>query len=47
MRIVILMKYHTLFHSLIRKDVTKFIICCSRDWRLINPLYTNGFILLV
>ena len=36
MRIVcqqtILMKYHTLFYSLFRKDVTKFVVCCSRDW---------------
>ena len=36
MRIVcwqtILMKYHTLFFSKIRKDVTKFVVCCSHDW---------------
>ena len=28
-----LMKYHTLFFSKIRKDVAKYVICCSRDWR--------------
>ena len=28
----ILMKYHTLFLSKTRKDVTKFVACCSRDW---------------
>ena len=37
MRIVcwqtILMKYHTLFFSKIRKDVSKFVVCCSRDKR--------------
>ena len=27
------MNYHTLFFSKIRKDVTKFVVCCSRDWR--------------
>ena len=35
MRIVcwqtILMKYHTLFLSKTRKDVGKFVVCCSRD----------------
>ena len=29
----ILMKYHNLFFLKIRKDVTKFVVCCSRDWR--------------
>ena len=30
----ILVKYDTLFFFLkIRKDVAKFVICCSRDWR--------------
>ena len=37
MRIVcwqtVLMKYHTLFLSKTRKDVAKFVVCCSRDWR--------------
>ena len=37
MRIVcwqtILMKYHTLFLLRIRKDVAKFVVCCSRDWQ--------------
>ena len=37
MRIVcwqtLLMKYHTLFLSKIRKDVAKFVVCCSRDFR--------------
>ena len=38
MRIVcwqtILMKYHTLFFSKIRKDVAKFVVCCSCDWHI-------------
>ena len=25
--------YHTLFLLKIRKDVAKFVVCCSRDWR--------------
>ena len=29
----IFMKYHTLFFSKIRKDVVKFVVCCSRDKR--------------
>ena len=29
----ILMKYHTLFFSKVWKDVAKFVVCCSRDWR--------------
>ena len=37
MRIVcwqtILMKKHTLFLFKTRKDVAKFVVCCSRDWR--------------
>ena len=37
MRIVcwqtILMKHHTLFFFKIGKDVTKFVVCCSCDWR--------------
>ena len=37
MRIVcrqtILIKYHSLFLSKARKDVTKFVVCCSCDWR--------------
>ena len=37
MRIVcwqtILMKYHTLFFSKIKKDLTKFVVWFSRDWR--------------
>ena len=36
MRIVcwqsILMKFHSLFILKISKDVTKFVVCCSRDW---------------
>ena len=28
----ILMKYHTLFFSKISKDLSKFVVCCSRDW---------------
>ena len=31
MRMTILMKYHTLFSSKIRKDVAKFAVCCSCD----------------
>ena len=27
------MKYHTLFFSKIKKDVGKFVVCCSCDWR--------------
>ena len=38
MRIVcwqtIFMKYHSLFFSKIKKDVAKFLVCCSRDRRL-------------
>ena len=30
------MKYHTLFYSKIRKDVAKFVVCCSRDWLIIR-----------
>ena len=37
MRIVcwqtIIMKYHALFFSKIKKGVTKFAVCCSREWR--------------
>ena len=29
---MILMKYHTLFFPKIRKDIAKFVVCCSRDW---------------
>ena len=29
----ILMKYFTLFFLKIRKDVAKFVVCCSRDRR--------------
>ena len=28
----ILMKYHTLFFTKIRKDVAKLVDCCSGDW---------------
>ena len=31
MRMTILMKYHTLFSSKIRKDVAKFAVCRSCD----------------
>ena len=27
------LKYHALFFSLIGNDVSKFIVCCSCDWR--------------
>ena len=37
MRIVcwqtILVKYHILFSVKIKKDVIKFVVCSSRDWR--------------
>ena len=46
MRIVcqqtILMKYHPLFFLKIKKDVAKFVICCSRDWCFkgkLDPMY--------
>ena len=29
----ILFKCHSLFFSKIGKDVAKFVVCCSRDWR--------------
>ena len=29
----ILIKYHTLFFSKIRKEVKHFVVCCSCDWR--------------
>ena len=29
----ILMKYHALFFSKIRKNEAKFVVCCSCDWR--------------
>ena len=32
----ILMKYHTLFFFEIRKDVAKFVVYCSRDWRFVG-----------
>ena len=28
------MKYHILLFSKIRKDVAKFVVCCSHDWHL-------------
>ena len=33
------MKYHTSFFSKIRKDVAKFLVCCSRDWRFKGKLF--------
>ena len=27
------MNYHSLFLSKIRKDIAKFVVCCSHDWR--------------
>ena len=36
------MKYHSLFLSKIRKDVVKFVICYSPDWRLrVNHVNTD------
>ena len=32
----ILLKYHTLFFSKIGKDVAKFVVCCSWDWRFLG-----------
>ena len=29
---MILKKYHSFFVSKIRKDVAKFVVCCSHDW---------------
>ena len=34
----ILMQYHTLFFSKIRKDVTKFVVCFSQISELANQL---------
>ena len=31
--ILMKMKYHSFFLSKIRKDVAKFVVCCSCDWR--------------
>ena len=46
MRIVcwqtILMNYHTLFFSKIRKDVAKFVVYYSRDWRFKEALIANA-----
>ena len=36
------MKYHTLFFSKIRKDVAKFVVYCSRDWRFKEALIANA-----
>ena len=30
---MILHENHSLFLSRIRKDIAKFVVCCSRDWR--------------
>ena len=35
------MKYHTLFLSKTRKDVAKFVLCCSCDWRLRVKLHVS------
>ena len=32
-RQTILMKYHSFFFLKIKKDVAKFVVCCSCDWR--------------
>ena len=39
------MKYHTLFFSKIKKDVTKFVLCCSHDLRFkgLNYQYNLTF----
>ena len=43
------MKYHTLFLSKTRKDVAKFVVCCSRDWRFkgLNSRESEWFRVLV
>ena len=33
---LLVVTYHSLFYSKIRKDVVKFVVCCSWDWRLSN-----------
>ena len=38
------MKYHTLLLSKIRKNVAKFVICCSHDWRLMLCAWARHFI---
>ena len=35
------MKYHTLFFLKIRKNVAKFVVCFSRDWRFKSYLLWN------
>ena len=35
------MKYHSLFLSKIRKDATKFVVCCSRDWHFKSKIMSN------
>ena len=37
--LTILMKYHSLILSKIRKDVAKFVVCCSGDWRLKGSIF--------
>ena len=36
------MKYHTLFFSKIGKDVAKFVVCCSCDWRFKSKVTTTA-----
>ena len=38
-----LVKYHTLFFLKIGKDVSKFVVCCSRDWRFKGKLIKGIF----
>ena len=33
---LLVVTYHSLFYSKIRKDAVKFVVCCSGDWRLDN-----------
>ena len=39
---VILMKYHALFLCKIKKDIIKFVICCSRDWHFKGYVHKDG-----
>ena len=49
MRIVcwqkILMKHHTIFFLKIRKDVARFVICCSHDWHFKGLYASKAYVL--
>ena len=38
-----LMKYNYLFLLKIRKDVAKFVVCCSHDWHFKGYMQKNQF----